>query len=1082
MRKNMLVISLIAVISCGILPSVGKAQTTGTIFGFATDSTGAIVPGTLITVTEQSTGFSREMLTGSEGNYIVPRLSVGTYSVTATLDGFKTFTRENVILEVDQNARVDVLLEVGGLTDIVLVLESGATVETRAATLGETVDQLRIDGLPLNGRNFLQLSVLQPGATPGLRLSSNNTAPTPGGSANSPQVNGLRGQSNNYLLDGANNNEAFLGEAGLVPPPDALKEFRILTNSYSAEYGRGGGSIMSVITQSGSNTVHGSVYEFLRREALDARNFFAMEKSPLKRNQFGFSLGGPLSRDNTFLFGSFEGFRESRTVALSAIVPTALENAGDFSKSANKPKDPNTGQRFPGDIVPRSAIGKNIMSHYPYPNDPSGLPIHRFQGQRPTDRDNLLFRFDHRISEKQEFTARYGFMDGVGQTPRVSANFGGIISLPDFRALDTYRVQNVTLQDNYVATPNLVNTLRLSFYRYGGKAFFGAPPAVTTKDVGFTFPVGVKDELALPQIVVPGLTAFGYSTSGPTDRAENSFQLEDTIAYVRGDHSLKFGVQLQRIRHTYVSPQAFGGTLAYFGGASGNATADLLLDKPTLILQGAGSADRDWRSFWAQLYFQDDIHVTSRFTLNFGFRYEAKTPYKELRDRRATFRPGVQSTVYKDAAPGQLYPGDSGVTDTTVQLRHDLAPRIGFAWDVFGDASTSLRGGYGMFYDTPSFFILHQSVVAPPFLSFYVGFGPLPNPFASNPIVNPDGKAPFAKPYQLTFMEPNWKNPYAQQWNLTFQRQLPADFLFEIAYVGTAARHLPGAKNINSPIHIPGVDPVTGEPLSTAGNAQSRRPYPDFSVLLQLSTEFNSSYNGLQMSVKKPFSYGLSLGSSYTYSKVLDTNSFPGPFRAALNQTASQLATYDDLSKQKGRALFDVRERFVLNWIWEIPAFNNQGGAAEQVLGGWSLTGIVAAQTGFPFTVFDTSNPSCPAFDYALDRTDLKGDPNTGPRTVDQWFNTSAFLRLKPCSATRGNAGRNIVDGPGFQNWDLGVRKNISIGEKANLQFRAEFFNAFNHPNFDIPDNNIASPTFGRILSTTLGNEREIQFGIRLQF
>ena len=1073
MRRNILLISLIVIISCWILPSTGEAQTTGTILGFATDETGAVVPGTLITVTEQSTGFSREVLTGGEGNYLVPRLSVGTYSVTATLAGFKTFTRENVIVEVEQNSRVDVTLEVGGLTDTVLVVDSAATVETRVATLGETVDQLRIDGLPLNGRNFLQLAILQPGATPGLRLSSNNTAPTPGGSANSPQVNGLRGQSNNYLLDGANNNEAFLGEAGLVPPPDALKEFRILTNSYSAEYGRGGGSIMSVITQSGTNAVHGTVYEFLRRDRFDARNFFAKEKSPLKRDQFGFSLGGPVKKDTTFLFASYEGFREERTIALSAIVPTALENAGDFSKSANKPNNPATGQRFPGDIVPRSTIGKNIMSHYPTPNDSSGLPIHRFQGQKPTNRDNLLLRLDHRISDKQEFTARYGFMDGESQTPQVSANFGGIISLPDFRALDTYRVQNITLSDTYIATPNLVNTLRLSFYRYGGKAFFGAPPAITTKKLGFTFPTGVEEQLALPQIVVPGLTALGYSTSGPTDRAENSLQFENTLAYVTGKHSLKFGVQLQRIRHTYVSPQAFGGTLGYFGSGSGNATADLLLDKPTLILQGAGTADRDWRSFWTQLYYQHDVQVSPRFTLNFGLRYEARTPYKELRDRRATFRPGAQSTVYPKAAKGQLYPGDAGVTDTTVQLRHDLAPRIGFAWDVFGDASTSVRGGYGIFYDTPSFFILHQSVVAPPFLSFYVGFGPLPNPFASDPIVNPDGKAPFNKPYQLTFMEPNWKNPYAQQWNLAVQRQLPADFLFEMAYVGTAGIHLPGAKNINSPIHNSG---------ATAGNAQSRRPYPDFSVLLQLSTEFNSSYNGLQLSLKKPFSYGLSLGTAYTFSKVLDTNSFPGPFRAALNQTASQLATYDDLSKQKGRALFDLRQRFVMNWLWEIPAFKNQGGAAEGVLGGWAFTGILATQTGFPFTVFDRANPSCPAFDYALDRTDLVGDPNTGPRTVKQWFNVSAFKRLTACSATRGNAGRNIVDGPGFTNLDVGLIKSIPIGEQAKLQLRAEFFNALNHANFDIPDNNIASPTFGRILSTTPGNEREIQFGIRLQF
>ena len=1084
MKNASLVILLVAFLCCAVLAPLAQAQTTGTIIGHVKDPSGAVVPGALITITAPATGFSREVTTGDAGRYIVPRLPVGTYSVSAEKEGFKRGTRGNVVIDVAENVRVDITLQVGSRTEVVEVLASTVKIETRVATLGVTVDKRRIVDLPLNGRNFLQLAVLQPGATPGLQLSTNNTAPTPGGSANSPQVNGLRGQSNNYLLDGANNNEAFLGEAGFLPPPDALQEFRILTNSYSAEYGRGGGSIISVVTQSGSNEIHGTVYEFLRNDKLDARNFFASEVSPLRRNQFGFSLGGPIQNDKTFLFGSYEGFRESRGVPLAATVPTALEQSGDFSQSAVQPIDPSTGSPFPGDIVPIAPIGQNIISHYPLPNDPSGDPIHNFQGQRPSDRDNFLIRVDHTISDKQTFMGRYGFVDGEGQTPRVSANFGGIINLPDFRALDTFRFQNVTLADTYIFSPSLINTVRLSYNRYAGQAFFAADPAITIRDLGLQYAVAVEDALALPQIVVPGITAAGYSTSGPTDRAENTFQLGDDIVYLRGKHSLKFGAQVQRIRHTLLSPQAFGGILAYFGGNTGNAIADLLIDDPTFAFQGAGSGDRDWRSFWTQLYIQDDFRVAPRLTLNFGLRYELRTPYKELRNRRATFRAGVQSTVFPAANEGQLFFGDPGVTDTTVELRKkNFAPRFGFAWDICGDASTSLRGGYGIFFDTASFFILHQSVVAPPFLSFYAGFGPLSDPFASNPIVTPGSTlAPFSAPYQLTFMEPNWRVPYAQQWNLTFERQLPADFLFQAAYVGTTGRNLPGAKNINSPIHIPGVDPVTGLPFSTAGNAQSRRPFPNYAVLLQLSTEFNSSYNGLQLGLRKPFSHGLSLGVAYTYSKVEDSFSVPGPFRAVLNQTASLVATYDDLSLEKGRALFDVRQRFVVNWIWEIPAFKGQGGFAEKVLGGWAVTGIMSAQTGFPFSVFDTRQPSCVAFDYALDRTDLVGDPNSGPRALSEWFNTSAFVPLTACSATRGNAGRNIVEGPAIQNWDLGLIKRTPIGETVNVEFRAEFYNAFNHPNFDLPVNDIASPVFGSIRSTVPGNEREIQFGIKVNF
>jgi len=1097
MKRVIVRISLIAFIAC--VPLVGKAQTTGTILGYVRDPANAVVPGSILTVTNPSTGFSRQVTTDDEGYYFVPGLPVGTYSVNATKQGFKSFTRSNVVVDVAQNVRVDLTLEVGQVTELVEVVEETAKVETRSATLGETVPKRDIVTLPLNGRNFLQLAVLQPGATPGLQLGNNNTALTPGGSANSPQVNGLRGQSNNYLLDGANNNEAFLGEAGALPPPDALEEFRILTNSYSAEFGRGGGSIISVITRSGTNEIHGSVHEFFRNDALDARNFFAREKSPLRRNQFGFTLGGPIRKDKTFVFGAYEGFREVRGISLASLVPSLAERSGNFSARNPAPTscaqpgaicDPLTGSPFPGNIIPPQRIGpiaRNILMFYPPPNDPSGAPIHNFQGSEPNDINNIMIRLDHSISEKQKLMGRYIIVDGKQVAARGSGNFGSIIALPAFRNKNTFRFQNVTLTHTLVMSPTLINTARVGFNRYAGKAFFADEPVVSLRELGFRNAVAVEEEFAYPQIVVAGLSALGYSTSGPTDRAENTFQIENDVLHTRGNHTLKFGVQLHRIRHTYLSPQGFGLIVAYLGSRTGNPIADLLIDFPAAVTQGAGNSDRDWRSFWTQGYFQDDFRVTPRLTLNLGIRYELKTPYKELRNRRATFRPGERSTVFPQASLGQLFVGDSGVSDTTVELRkNNFAPRVGFAWDIFGDGKTSLRGGYGIFYDTATFFIVHQSVVAPPFTSFYSAFptpGELADPFARNPIVTPGSPlAPFAAPYQLTFLEPNWRDPYSQQWNLTFGRQLPADFVVQIAYVGTTGRNLPGAKNINVPLFIPGVDPATGQPRTTPANAQARRPFPGFNVLLQLSTEFDSSYNGLQIGVRKGFSRGFTLGAAYTYSKVLDESSVPGPFRAVLNQTVSLVSTYNDLGLEKGRALFDLRQRFVLNGVWEIPAFQRQQGIEGKILGGWTLTGIFATQSGFPFSVFDTRNPSCRGFDYAIDRTNLVGDPNAGPRTLNQWFNTAAFVPLTPCSPTSGNAGRNIVDGPGFWNLDLGLIKKIAVGEWANVEFRSEFFNVFNHPNFNLPVNNIASPSFGRIIATVPRNEREIQFGIKVIF
>ncbi len=860
MRKVFLALSSVAFIYFATSPCV-KAQTTGSILGYVKDSTGAIVPGTTITVTNPPTGFSWEATSDEQGYYFVPSLPVGTYTVSATMPGFKTFTQANVVVDVARNVRVDISLQVGEVAETVEVFATATGVETRSPTLGETVEQRRVMELPLNGRNFLQLATLQPGAVPGIRLASGLSFPGPGSSANSPQVNGLRGQSNSFLLDGANNNDAFLGEGAVVPPPDAIQEFRILTNLYSAEYGRGGGSIISVITRSGTNRIHGSVYEFLRNDVLDATNFFSQEKSPLRRNQFGFTLGGPIRKDRTLVFGAYEGFREVRNVSLAATVPSAAQRNGNFSALNPAPKscsergaicDPTTRQPFPGNIIPADRIGpiaRNILRFYPLPNDPSGAPVHRFQGAEPTISNQFTVRLDHDISDKQKLTGRYSLYDGENKLARAQANFGATIALPAFRNVNKGRFQNLVLADTYVFSPNLINTVRLGFFRFAGKSLFADEPAVTIRDLGFRYPVSVADEFAYPQIIVAGLSAVGYPTGGPAIRAENTFQLDNDVIYSKSNYTLKFGVQLSRIRHTFpLAALGSGGIVPYLGSRTGNPVADMLIDFPALFQQVAGRTDNDWRSFWAQAYFQGDLRVAPRFTLNLGIRYELKTPYKELRNRRATFQTGAQSTVFPEANTGQLFFGDPGVTDTTVKLQtKDFAPRIGFAWDVFGDGSTSLRAGYGIFFDTSTFFMVRSSAAAPPFQSIVTTFPTpalLPDPFAANPIIRPDSPlVPFIRPYQLTFLSPTWRNPYAQQWNLTLEHQLPADFLIQLAYVGTAGRNLPGTRNLNVARFIPGVDPNTGQPFTTPGNSQSRRPFPQFAGLLQQSTEFNSQYN-----------------------------------------------------------------------------------------------------------------------------------------------------------------------------------------------------------------------------------------------
>lgn len=1049
-------------------------ETTGTILGTVKDQTGSILPGTTITVTNELTGLTRSTVTDDNGNYVLPLLPVGRYIITAELAGFKKYIQRGVVLEINQSARVDITLLVGEITETVTVEAGAVLVDTTTSTLGKVVEEVRMVQLPLNERNFLQLGLLQPGITPAISVSPIFSSPNPGGIASNFQVNGLRLQSNNFLLDGADNNEPFQGTAAAVPSPDTLQEFKILTNMYSAEFGRAGGAIVNVVTKSGTNRFRGTVYEFLRNNVLDARNFFSEETPLLIRNQFGATLGGPMVKDRSFFFASYEGFRLRQGVTKSASVPTPLERKGDFSQSLVKPFDFVSGRPFPNGVIPDdriNAVARRLLSFYPLPN----RGINQFASTQTltSNRDQFTIRIDHSLSKKQNLTGRYYFEDGFTVRPFQSTIFGVDVGVPGFPHRDDFRIQHLVLSDTITFSPTLLGELRFSFNR---SRIFGLVPDFNIDPAQLGFRIPTTRPPNLPLITVAGFTTIGQNNEANAFRHNNIFQYQGSLTYTKARHTLKAGIDIRRTQINNQGDVVNPGSYLYIGIFTGNPFADFLLGNPILFLQGGGDSVRHWRASAYHFYLQDDFKLRPDLTLNFGLRYELDTPPIDRRDKVVAFRPGQRSSVRPETPAGLVFPGDPGISRSTIDTdKNNFAPRFGFAWDIFGDGKTSLRGGYGVFFDTIIGIVPNELSFNAP---FYLVLALVPPPsfedpyLGSNPFIpGPKGEFPVLPFSQFELVDADVRSPYVQQWNLTLQKQIAGDFLFEVGYVGTKGTKLIGTRNINSAIFIPG--------QSNPANVGLRRPFaPAFGPLFNYETVFNSNYHGLQLSLNKRLSKGYSLLAAYTLSKAIDLLSIPVNF-----QTTPGQATYpqnqNDLRAERGLAAFDVRHRFVINYIVDLPLFKGRGGALEKALGGWQLSGITTFQSGTPFTVLDTSDPALDG--DPTDRPDLVGNPE-GARTVEAWFNTAAFRPVPFGSGRLGNAGRNIVTGPGFNNFDVSLIKNFKIKEDVNVEFRAEFFNLFNHPNFDLPVNNIVSPDFGGVLNTKPNSERQLQFGLKLHF
>lgn len=1082
---------------------VTAQQITGSIRGSVLDSSGAVVQGASVSARQIETGLTRTVVTDPAGDYVLLELPVGHYELQAEAKGFQKYVQQGIAVNVNETANIPIHLAVGAETEKVEVMADAPLIQQTVSSLGKVVLEREVLDLPLDGRNFTQLGLLQPGVaplTPGLAEA--------GGSLRDGQayaVNGQRPESNNFLIDGANNFNGVDGGFVLKPPVDAITEFRILTHNANAEFGNSLGSTTNIVTRTGSNAFHGAAWEFLRNDALDARNFFATTTEPLKQNQFGATIGGPIRKDQTFFFGFYEGFRNRQGKTQLNTVPSLKQRQGNFSELCGPPPeqfDSNgfcsnpihqlfnifANQPIPFNQLPGiNPLSQSLLSLFPLPN--SGLNLFASTQTLREDSDQFGLRLDHYLSAADTFNFRYMFSNGSRVDPLSTSG----ASVPGFPVGEDHRAQNFVVQETHTFSPSKVGVFRFSFLR--NKFLFDQHlNHISPASLGFQYQPSLDAAVGPPFIQVNGYTTVGDPITGPRNSYENAFDYSGSLSWVHGQHQLKLGGGYQHLQINVLQGIATNGFFVFVPFPITDSFASFLFGQPVFFLQGRGDFARGIRGNSLNSYVQDTYKVTQRLTLNIGLRYELPFPYTEIKNRQTLWIPGRQSQVLPSAPPGLLYPGDPGVPAGLIPtFKKGFAPRVGVAWDPTGSAKWLVTSAYGIFYEpyyTGQGGPLQAPISAPPFLQTpQISIPNFADPFYGNP--PPNGQ--FSTPLTNLTLSPKLPLPYSQDWDLNIQRSFGADILFEIGYVGTKATHLPRFIEGNPAVFIPrqssenNVDQRRLYSGCTLADPPSKCTYASTGLIAGIA---NSSFNALETSLRKRFSHGISFLASYTFSKTLDDASSFNITGSAARPVAGEndLAQNPfNLAAERGRSLFDARHRFVLSYQWDVPLWRQPHGWYQQALGGWQVNGIVTLMTGTPFTVFDSTDVSLQGgapeiTGFSSNRPNLVGNPNSGPHKVDNWFNAAAFQQLDPVANAGqfGTAGRNIVDGPGYANWDFSAFKNIRVAESKEFQFRAEFFNILNHTNFRLPDSDISSPTFNHILAAQ--PPRLVQFALKFLY
>ena len=1034
---------LLAILS--LLPLAGAAQTAGgRIGGRVLDPAGAAVARAQVTAVHQETSLRRATESDGAGEYVFSELPVGPYLVTASQTGFEE-ARTRLRLEVGRRLRADLqlALQVSRL-GVVVVPDRTPAVEPENAALGTVISRETIAALPLNSREFLQLALLAAGAAPaapGSELSRQNNSGL--------HLNGAREASNNFLLDGVDNNDLFINRIVVSPPLDAVREFRLHASGYQAEYGRSGGAQVNVVTQAGGNRLHGVLYEYLRNARLDARNFFDAPDRPIpqfQRNQFGGAGGGPIRRERSFFLLGYEATRSRQGITRTARVPTAAEKSGDFSASPAPPIDPFTQQPFRNNRIPPErldGIGRDLAQYWPDPNrgDPAQNLVSAPVGSARVDQ--AFGRFDQYFSSRDFLYVRYNFSHDRGLNPFNEGN----TNVPGFGSFVINRGQNLAASHTHVFGGGSIAEVRFGFNRLrrdvlqqnagndiGGRLGI---PGLSRRPVDFGFPA----------IVVPGYDSLSDNIALPIIRRDNTFHLLHSLTRVRGRHTWKAGGEYRGFSADGLNDVFARGQFVFRSTFTRNAVADLLLGLPSLTLRTVIDNPMALRTWALHGYAQDDWKLRPGLTLNLGARYEWNSPPVDASDRFSVFDFGRRRLV----PPGQGGVPRAGFTADG----NNFAPRAGVSWTPRG-GSLVLHGGYGVFYDTTILEANSGLYFNPPYFELSLFFPSaqrlltLRDPFPAGGGVTP--------PPSINSVQPDFRTGYLQHWNFSAEREMGGRVVARAAYAGSKGTKLLRRRDINQP--APG-----------AANVNARRPISGASNLVLFESAASSTYHSAQFSVERRLGAGILFSAAYTFSRSIDDAS---GFLATTGEDSFPQNSHD-LRGERGLSNFDLRHRLVFYWSQELPL------GRRRLARGWRWHAIGVAQSGnrlTPRLSFDNSNTGNTGGIFGSDRPDVVGDPRAGSPTPERFFNTAAFAT--PPQFRFGNAGRNILTGPGLANPDVAVARVLSLSETVKAELRAEWFNVANHPNFDLPRWFSDLPAFGRIASAS--PPRQIQFSLRLRY
>jgi Carboxypeptidase regulatory-like domain len=1133
----------------GALPKVAKGdELYGRVRGTVVDSSGAALPGVQLNLTNIATNVSKELNSDSDGAFLFINLTPGQYKLAASKSGFKTFEVSPIRVEPNQIYVQNVTLEVGSISQTVEVAADQVQVEQSSMQLTATIDAKTVTDLPLIGRNWITLQQTLPGVvTPDTRFTTNYA------------TNGSQAQQNSYLVNGSDNNDLPLNSPLAVPNPDTIEEIKMVTNTINPEFGRNSGGIINAITKSGTNSFHGTAFEFYRDSFLQTKNFFQVTAPPIHQNLFGGTIGGPVLKNKVFFFYALQVNRARQPDTNFIANPTVFTSAqlgGNFSAStiSTNPIPFPGGIQGPnghcnqgatwascltGGIVPTSDFNslatQLVQKFVPLPN--SGGNQYSFNAITQVKLNQHIGRLDYNINQNNSiwFYALANDSSSINTLPFTGA------TVPGFGDQSTPFTKQFTASWNHVFNADVLNEFRLGYTRLN---FLTGVPVNVRQPASVGFP-NITAQLAsgadYPQMSITGYFTLGGTNNGPQPRKDQTYQVTDNFSWVKGKHSLKFGYAGRKFQvwNPFANSNdgvfSYGGTGAY---STGDPGLDFLLGIPDSYAQGSGStiiAD----AYEHYMYGQDQWRIKTNFTLTFGAGYQIDTPIAEYQDHglsRVCFQPGVQSTVFPSAPVGYTLPGDPGCNKyggASTKYNH-IGPRLGFAytpnWGRLsgGSGKLSIRGGFGLYFNRSEEELNLQDLGIAPFglnslgvataSTATVTYSPsFPNPFADIAsgfsMANPfPYVAPGAgtKNIDFTQFEPFGPNlsviskdlttPRAYNYNLTVERELPAQTILRVGYVGSHGDDLITSYTFN-PITSAGLQSCLADPTCTSGRGRFNLPvnhpsfYPnDGSVWGSAGWQTNggySNYNSLQVTVEKHMSHGLQFLSAYTYSHALDVSS---SFEDTSFQAAGGVDPYGNFGRDYGSSAFDARHRWSLTMDYEVPSLHHVWSAVPaQLVEGWRLAGINALQTGFPVNLQDSNNRSLTcdlflSFYGCPDRPNLVSTPIImDPRTSviggksHYWFNPSAFSH-NPIG-TLGNVGRGFLRGPGYWNTDFSIQKDTRLTEHKTIQLRLEGYNVFNHTNFANPNGDVNSGSFGRISGIKrFANSRLVQLGAKFIF